>query len=239
MSVISDSIRKHNNKSTLRENLAEKDSYEDQIRERLADTYLRSSDSVKTEQSSPETKRKSLLPIAVIASSLTLLLACGILIYIFATHALMVDVTITKKVNSPYENLLLTQNIDLIGSATGRKGRISLMADSQTQGGVLINLRDPVDLSKKDLSIGVSSRKSGSSIKVILRDKNHRSYVSDTLHLNGDGNIRQNFIISADKPKDSIDVQNILHIRLETAESVNNAQGGSIILLERVLLVDK
>lgn len=243
MSLIIELLKKKSAReaNSSKENAAKKIQYESQTQQLLAETYLRSStDSFPKKTASTEADKtlkakKYTLPVILISAGFII---AGILIFILASHALDINITVIKKASSPYENLLLKHEITLIGTATREKGHISLVSGANNAPGVAIDLKNNLDMTDKNLLIGALPKKGTGSLKVILRDKNHRSYISDTLHISNAESGRQNFIITIDKAKESVDIKNINHIRVELENPSHGDGGELVIFLEKVLLIN-
>jgi len=205
-----------------------KQSAEDDTRERLAETYF-SSNNIETPSPAKGSDKKKITSrhawikkyktrIAGFVAALIILSAS--ILYIFKIYAFEIDINVTKKAVYPYGNLLATQEINPIGQAGGAKRGFSLISAPETKrAGIAIELKEPVDLSQKLLSISALSKKGGGKLKVILRDKNYKSFESGSLDIKNAAGQWQNFIVSAECPKLSIDTRNIKHIRLELKES--------------------
>lgn len=243
MSLIIELLKKKNAKEAniSDENAAKKIQYESQTQQLLAETYLRSSTdpfpkkTASTEANKTLKAKKYTLPAILISAGFII---AGIVILILASHTLDVNITVIKKAPSPYENLLLKHEITLIGTATRERGHISLVSGAKDAPGVAIDLNSNLDMTDKSLLIGALPKKGTGNLKVILRDKNHRSYISDTLHISNTESGRQNFIITIDKAKESIDIKHINHIRVELEDSSHGDGGEPVILLEKVLLIN-
>jgi hypothetical protein len=238
MSAIIDLLKKKYPTRRKNQDLVKQDEYNSATQELLAETYLRSSGNLKSEQSQSKPKTEIRIAQPGLIAAIVALILCGTIIYILASHALKVDITVVKSANSPYEDLLNTQKLDFLRGVKSKWGHIALTnSGGQESASIAINTKDNLDLSKKSLSIGVSPKKGGGDIRIILRDKNHRSYISDAFYIQDTKEGRQNFIITGDKPKESIDIQRIQQIRIEFENSSKQNKESSVILLDQVLLL--
>ena len=157
--------------------------------------------------------------------------------YIFTIYTFDIAINVNKKARYPYGNLLATQKINPLGEAAGLKRHFFLInSPGGKPAGIAIKLKRPVDFSEKLLSISTISKKGGGKLSVILRDKNYKSFESTTLHIKDVERELQNFIVSTDCPKLSIDMQNIRQIRLELKEG---ELPNSEIYIKRVALIER
>jgi len=237
MSALIETLKRKYNTKKNNKTFPRQDDYNSRTQEILTQTYLRSGTVKKDESSSIRSKIKDLAPKAAIAA--VVFLVFGIIIFIIANHALNVDVTVIKRPNSPYINILTSERPEPLRGAEIKRGYISLeFIPSQRPASVAINPKEYIDLTKKSLVIGARLKRGSGDLNVILRDKNRRSYISDTLRIKDARAGRQNLIITGDMPKESIDIKKIEQIRVEFHNNSNPGKGPSIILLDKVLLVD-
>ncbi len=237
MSAIIETLKnKYNNKKN-KETFPRQDDYNSRTQELLAQTYLRSGTVKKDDASSIRSKIKDLAPKTAIAAAVIMIL--GIMIFTIANHALNIDVTVIKRPNSPYFNLLALEKVEPLIGAEIKRGYVSLeFIPPQRPASVAINPEKYIDLTKKSLIVGARLKRGGGDLRVILRDKNRRSYISDTLHIKNVREGRQNLVITGDKPKESIDIKKIEQIRIEFQGNSKLGKAQSVILLDKVLLVD-
>jgi len=226
--------------------LLKKDHIDHKTQERLAETYFPLSDEAAKDSKAPsdipspishDIKKK--VPLAITPFSIVLLILCAILLYAFLTYTVKVNIMVTKKVPSPYEDLLVTQKIDSFGAVFNENGHISLMnSDTKRGTALMIDLDKPVDLSNKYVLISAMPKTNGGRVNVILRDKNYRSYISDTLNIRDNKKEWQNFMISAQNGKESIDIQKIQHMRLELVNNKMENMDSPAIYIKKIALID-
>lgn len=214
----------------------------DDTQDKLAEIYF-SSHNTGQEFHPPSYKAEKPVPHswikrhAVLISSLMCiaLLTGAVLYYLFSTYT--VNVTVNRKERHLYPDLLFTQDVNLIGKAVSGKRYFSLApSTADVPASISIDLNRAVDMRDKLLSLAAMPVKGGGKLKVILRDKNYRSYVSDTLNLKGDVSAWKNVSVPLDNHKLSVDMQRIRHIRLELeADEFSDMRNGRIYVKEVTL----
>lgn len=221
---------------------------EDKTQEILAKTYLPISN---TERAKPpeeakfshhgSTKKLKIGAIAMLSASM-LLLAISIFLA-FSTHAFSVNIVVNKKAPLMHENLLFTQKLSFTGSSSNLShlsGGYLVLSDSGSlrHSGVAIDLNKNIDLSHRLLLLTAMTKNGKGKMDIIFRDKNLRSYTTH-LELPEEGKeLWQNFIISSFNFKNSIDVGNIRHIRLEFNKDGLQSQKGTTVHIKTVALID-
>ena len=237
MSAIIETLKKKYSNKKNNDAFPRQDDYNSRTQELLAQTYLRSGTVKKDDASSIKSKIKDLAPKAAIAAAVILIL--GIMLFAIAKYAPNIDITVIKRPNSPYINILTSEKVEPLIGAEIKRGYISLeFIPPQRPASVAINPKEYIDLTEKSLVIGARLKRGNGELRVILRDKNRRSYVSDTLYIKNTRGGRQNLVITGDKPKESIDIMKIEQIRIEFQNNSKQDKVRSVILLDKVLLVD-
>lgn len=213
--------------------LLNQDNVNKETQEQLARTYFSPSEIAVKPRSGTRGPR-----VALLASCLVLLSILIFLSYALYAYTFDLDFSMEKKARTSYGNLLTTKDITLLGRATKQWGYISLKGDAKRRSGITIDLKKPMDLSKRYISLSALSKEKGGRLKIILRDKNYRSYVQRVIsgqELKGDWH---NFIIATDGFRDSIDIRNILHIRLELDNTKRRGADRPEVHINRVTLID-
>ncbi|MFH1847611.1 MAG: hypothetical protein ABH825_00130 [Candidatus Omnitrophota bacterium] len=230
MSTIIDILTRVNRSTVGRTETPGRDSY---TQERLAETYLYTSGGhEKAATQAVKTNRP-----AIVAISALILLLAALVFYAFSTYAVKIDILINRKADPLYQNLLSTQKMSLTGASTNRMGHIILNGGAERPAAAAIDLKEPVDMTYKYLLVNVSAKSGGGRLKVILRDKNYRSYISNTLRISERTAENQNFIITSRDVKNTVDIRTISHIRLELEKASAEDIGHSIILLKKVSII--
>jgi hypothetical protein len=232
MSVILDLLNKSDGKITAVSGAEKREDLERKTRERLAETYL--SQSAKKRPAKEENTvapAKRMPRKALLAGGLSIL--C-LLAYFLIAYAFSIDVTITRRSGSPYPDLLESSDIMPAGRAYKKHSYYTLRSIEGERAAMLaIEPEKPVDLASNDLLVSALLKEGSGTLKVILRDTNHRSYLSEVLELRGGGASWRNFIVSARDSKDSIDIRNIGHIRLAA-----EGEGVFEVYVKNVLMID-
>ena len=220
MSVIIELLKQHSADKATRDNSSDK------VREYLAETYLQPS-SIKTEPVAPKPGRKNrylsiILPVLLLGS-------LAISFYIFSTQIF-------------YKNLLYTQRIELFGSSFSKNTlmhREVFLIDNgaSDRAGIIISFKKPIDFSDKYLLVSAGAKIGENDIRVVFRDKNYRSFIPGIISVKNLKNKKQSFVISTENYKDSIDIRNILQIRLESVDNALQDRGGSIIYIKKIGLI--
>lgn len=199
-------------------------------REKLAETYF-----PRASTPSGRKKRNGLRITALLAM---IFFFGAVLYYVIRPYGITIDIGTNKRADVIFEHLLITQKVNLFGTAVDKKGHVSLVnGTDKRRSGITIDLKNPVDLSNKHLLISVLPKAGKDKLKVIFRDKNYRSYISNILDVEDTKKDWQNFIVSSGPSKESIDVRNIRHIRLEVEGGAGEA-GASEIYIKEVALID-
>ncbi len=214
----------------------------DDTQDKLAEIYF-SSHNTSQEYHPPTYKVKEPVPQswikrhAVLISSLmcVVLITGAALYHLFSTYT--VNVTVNRKEQHLYPDLLFTQDVNLIGKAVSEKGYFSMAPSAiGIPASISIDLNRPVDMRDKLLSLAAMPMKGGGKLKVILRDKNYRSYISDTLDIASDVSTWKNISVPLNDHKLSVDMQHIRHIRLELeADEFSDMRNGRIYVKEVTL----
>ncbi len=249
MSLIIDILNKKSKLHENRKSLFTPGEEEIRTQELLANTYLKSSSPERaggtTRPKSPSPSKAPRFPARVSPGAVALLSAAiigGGITFLAASDTFNVSVVITREAPAAYEDLLRGREIELAGGAFKEKGRIVLRSHRQSPppAGLIINTPAGLDLSEKSLQITVAPIKGQSALRVVLRDKNYRSYISDTLLVSGEKDVRQNFAIMPDRPKESIDISAITHVRVEMAGpagSGDEAGPSASVDVDKVLII--
>lgn len=211
--------------------------YKTIISEKLAETYL-----VSSPQEPPKEKeaRPSKKPLVLAAA---LLGVSGVLIItavsLFTIRNITIDVSINEKGRFLLENLLYTASPGLVGSSiledTGGE-RYAVLVDDGTKrrAALVIDLKEPVDFSRRFLLINSMPKRGGGRLRVILRDEGFRSYISNTLDVRGVDDIYENFIVSAQDTSRTVNIKRINQIRLELEKDRTKPGSGSCVYIKSV-----
>lgn len=223
--------------SEIIELLKRKNNYKTQ--EKLAEVYLPPSIKQKPAAASPppKTRLRNIAAITLLAIAVISLVAS--LFYVLYSHTVTINVSINRRVESPFENLLLTEKVSLSGAAARQKGTISLIDDAaHRRSTIMIDLKEPIDLSHKRLFLNLLPAQGIASLRIVLRDKNYRSFISNTLSIDSSEEGSKNFILSATRNKESIDMQRIRHIRLELENGSAEDKESAEVHVKEVAIID-
>lgn len=206
----------------------------DKIQERLAETYLLSPGKTKKATHKikvrfPFFKIKNRNVFVITILSISILSLALLLSHIFSTYTF-------------YENILLSQKITFInGAFKDRGGYITILNNNTKRDvGVAIDFKKPIDLSSKYLLMSAMAKRGEGSLKVILRDKNFRSYTSDVFNIKDAKKGWRNFIIPLNEFKQSINMRNIQHIRLILENKLTREKKQTAELyIKKISLVDR
>ncbi len=210
---------------------------EGKTEEKLAETYLSTSRKIQPHTYSIKDWR---IATAIFLSISILLLLVFSILFIFSTRAMSINITVNKKTVPAYENLIFAQKVSFFGASSGmshlgRENLVLINEGVKERAGVAIDLEEPVNLSHKLLLISAATKEGAGRLRIILRDKNYRSYISNVIDIK---DTWQNFIIAPGRFRDSIDMGNISHIRLEF-DSERMREGRSpTIYIKKIALVD-
>ncbi|MFH1753762.1 MAG: hypothetical protein ABH875_06225 [Candidatus Omnitrophota bacterium] len=237
MSTIIETLKRKYNAKKIDEGFLRQDNYDSKTQELLAQTYLNSGTSKSSKTSHAKPWLKGLGPKVAIAASTALV--CGAIIYLIAGGALNVSVTVIKRPHLLYTDLITKGELEPIRGAQVKRGYISLESNPlEMPASVAINPKELIDLTQKDLDVGARLKRGRGELRVILRDKNSRSYISDTMQIYDIKAGRRNLVITGDNPKESIDMRRIAQVRIEFYNSSAHAKGPSVIMLDKVILVE-
>jgi len=212
--------------------------------ETLAETYLpTSADSGNTENATDQKGPKGWKTMTFLALSVSLVILASAIFFVFITHALSINVTVNKKIPSPFENLLFTQKLGFVGGVDN----VSHLADDylilastekKLGAGITIDLDKPIDITDKILMITAMSKDGLASLKISFRDKNFRSFTSNIVKVGQRESEWQNLLIAPDKSKDSIDLKNITHLRISLNNVIYNEEETLAVYIKKVSLID-
>ncbi len=194
--------------------LLKQDNYYTESQERLAETYLGTE--LNKDTLVPE-KKKGISHKLVAGIGLSTLIILLVSIYVLTHYSFSVDFKIDKKELFHYKNILAKKNISLIGSATMKRSSAVLTRTNDAGlSSIALNLPAPIDPHKENIFILAQCKNGkGGRLSIVLRDGNYRSHIQDNIEIEYGNTTSQPFIIPINRSNQSIDFNNIRHIRLE------------------------
>ncbi len=127
---------------------------EEIIRERLAETYFPATDAKEGPSKSAAIKNQKMIGLLFLAAAIV----AGSIIFGLLSKGLDIDITVTKKAVSPYKNLLLTQGISFTGASDGIShltddGLLLISKGTTKPAVVAIDLKKPLNLFNKHILV--------------------------------------------------------------------------------------
>jgi len=208
----------------FKENTAD---YKDQ--EQLAETYLSSSTNDLERPKGHKGSRAFFVALALTVSILLTLLVS--IFYLVSNYNVSFNIKLDKKPQYQYENLLGNHNIAFLGNGVRRMGYVTLISKGvRDRASVVLDLKEGGNLAEKAILMTMMAKGGKGVLKVIFRDGNYRSYILSKVAIDGLDQEWRNIVIPVERSKESVDLADIRHIRLEL-------EGGEV-YIKKIVLID-